>query len=96
MMHIDALLKTGEKNISSFPHHVKAIRQNHFKLPQRVQFPIPLNFITIIYSYSEGMQSVSKLVWFHLTPDFTLHRCKLIAEVQSSGELGFKAENFAW
>lgn len=42
------------------------------------------------------MESVTKLLWFHLTPNFTLHMCKLITEVQTSGELGFKAENFVW
>lgn len=61
-----------------------------------VQFSTPSDFITIIYNYSEGMHSVTRLVWFHLTPNFTLHMCKLIAEVQISGELGLKAENFVW
>jgi len=40
------------------------------------------------------MQFVTKLDWFHLIPNVTLHMCKLIHKVQTSGELGFKAENY--
>lgn len=86
--------KNGQKCVLYFPNHGKANRQNDFILPQRVQFPTLLHFITIIYTCSKGMQFVTKLGRFHLTPNFTLHMCKLIHEVQISGELRLKAENY--